>query len=83
MEPLRDAAAVGSSALHRHDAGVGVDYFWRRVPRDDVEGLDAAELYDVVPYWFDEPFERENDAGITVVFAASRASTSSRSAASR
>ncbi|MFI7539688.1 hypothetical protein [Actinoplanes sp. NPDC049599] len=45
---------------------MGVDYFWRRVAEGDVDGLGAAELYEVVPYWFDASFEYESDAGITV-----------------
>ncbi|WP_433610221.1 hypothetical protein ACQP2P_40560 [Dactylosporangium sp. CA-139114] len=45
---------------------MGADFFWRRVMPDIVQGLDAASLQALVPWWLDERFQREVEAGLTV-----------------
>jgi len=45
---------------------VSVDTFWRRVDPRGMRGLDAGQLKELVPDWFDDRFERESAAGITL-----------------
>jgi Domain of unknown function (DUF1877) len=42
---------------------VAVDFFWRRAKAADVQGLDSAELGALMPYWFDDRFKQEREAG--------------------
>ncbi len=45
---------------------MGVDYFWKRV-RDETIGDAAPEgLAGLVPYWFDDDFASQHEAGLIV-----------------
>jgi Domain of unknown function (DUF1877) len=44
--------------------GVAVDFFWRRVRAAEVRDLDAQGLRVLMPYWFDERFKQEREAGV-------------------
>lgn len=46
--------------------GVAVDFFWRRAKAAEVRDLDARGLGALMPYWFDERFKQERDAGVTL-----------------
>jgi hypothetical protein len=46
--------------------GVAVDFFWRRVPAAQVRDLDARGLGLLMPYWFDERFKQEREAGVVL-----------------
>jgi hypothetical protein len=45
---------------------MSVDTFWRRVNPSVLDGLDPPELRKLVPYWFDDAYEPEAAARITV-----------------
>ncbi|MEV5764980.1 DUF1877 family protein [Micromonospora sp. NPDC052213] len=45
---------------------MSVDMFWRRVDPGVVQGLEPAELRTLVPYWYDDRFQQETTARITV-----------------
>ncbi len=44
-----------------------VDTYWRRGDPDAVQGLDPSELRELVPWYFDERFQQEVKARITVL----------------
>jgi hypothetical protein len=46
--------------------GVAVDFFWRRAKAADVRDLGAQELGELMPYWFDDRFKQEREAGVTL-----------------
>jgi uncharacterized protein with von Willebrand factor type A (vWA) domain len=45
---------------------MGVDMFWRRVPITALDSMTPAEIGDLVPYWHDDRFAAERDAGLLV-----------------
>jgi hypothetical protein len=47
-------------------AFVSVDHFWKRVPAEQLTGCDPEELTELVPYWFDDEFREQRDAGLVV-----------------
>jgi hypothetical protein len=45
---------------------MGVDYFWKRVPGETIGGTTPKDLADLVPYWFDDNFARQQEARLLV-----------------
>lgn len=45
---------------------MSVEYFWKRVPVTALTGAAPKEIADLVPYWFDDDYDTQRDAGLVV-----------------
>lgn len=45
---------------------MSVDHYWTRMPAAKLAGCDPEELTELVPYWVDDEFGEQRDAGLVV-----------------